>query len=154
MTGSEQKKKKTCFSVISRETREGWPQLTVGTEANEDSRSTNDRDPSFWLVRWAHLCRYNRFLSSLGCSSWPSTKDFLPPYFTLFQFICPYRKLSRQSCRVACLLMCVSGHHAPPARNGLRFLLITTLSPVKSPVSLEMSSSFHLFNSFPFPYIL
>ncbi len=84
MTDSEQKKKKTCFfSVIARETREGWPLLTVETEANGDSWSTNDRDPSFWLVRWAHLCRYNRFLSSLGCSSRPSTKYFL-------KFIFPY----------------------------------------------------------------
>ncbi len=27
-------------------TREGWPLLTVETEANEDSKSTNERGPS------------------------------------------------------------------------------------------------------------
>jgi|688.fasta_scaffold460044_2 hypothetical protein len=29
-----------------RETREGWPLLTVKTEANGDSKSTNERGPS------------------------------------------------------------------------------------------------------------
>ncbi len=29
-----------------RETREGWPLLTVPTEANGDSRSANERGPS------------------------------------------------------------------------------------------------------------
>ncbi len=38
----------------SRETREGWPLLTVDTEVNGDSRSTNERGASFvpgWFVR-------------------------------------------------------------------------------------------------------
>ncbi len=30
-----------------RETREGWPLLTVEAEVNGDSRSTNERGPSF-----------------------------------------------------------------------------------------------------------
>ncbi len=29
-----------------RETREGWPLLTVETEVNGDSKSANERDPS------------------------------------------------------------------------------------------------------------
>ncbi len=40
-------------SVSPRETREGWPLLTVETGVNGDSKSTNERGPSFWLVRWA-----------------------------------------------------------------------------------------------------
>jgi hypothetical protein len=131
MTGSEQKKKKTCFfSVITRETREGWPQLTVGTEANGDSRSTNDRDPSFWLVRWAHLCRYNRFLSSLGCSSRASTKYFFP-HRTLFQFIFPISQQPEQAVvpgRLSPNVCLCSLWPSRPVRNGLRSLLISNLS--------------------------
>ncbi len=31
--------------IITRETREGWPLLTVDTEVNGDSKRTNDRGP-------------------------------------------------------------------------------------------------------------
>ncbi len=60
----------------TRETREGRPLLTVETEANGDSKSTNERGPS--LVGLLGLsCRYKRFLSCLGCySSRPRTKYF------------------------------------------------------------------------------
>ncbi len=34
-------------AVVSRETSEGWPLLTVETEVNGDSKSTNERGPSF-----------------------------------------------------------------------------------------------------------
>ncbi len=34
------------FTVVSRETREGWSLLTVETEVNGDSKSTNERGPS------------------------------------------------------------------------------------------------------------
>ncbi len=36
----------------ARETREGWPLLTVETEVNEDSKSTNEREGSFlgWFI--------------------------------------------------------------------------------------------------------
>jgi hypothetical protein len=33
------------FTVLPRETREGWPLLTVETEVNGDSKSTNERGP-------------------------------------------------------------------------------------------------------------
>ncbi len=37
--------------VIPRETREGWPLLTVETEKNGNAKSTNKRGPSFgWFV--------------------------------------------------------------------------------------------------------
>jgi hypothetical protein len=64
-----------------------------------------------WLVRWVRL-PIERFLFCLGCFSRPSTKYYFPQR-TLFQFICPNRpspsKMVRQSCWVACLLLCVSG---------------------------------------------
>jgi hypothetical protein len=33
--------------LTTRETREGWPVLTVETEVNRDSKSANERGPSF-----------------------------------------------------------------------------------------------------------
>jgi hypothetical protein len=71
--------------------------MTVETEANWDSKSTNEGGLS--LVGSLDLsCQYKRFVSCLGCSSRPSTKYFFP-HRTLFQFICP-----PQLCWVACLL--------------------------------------------------
>ncbi len=49
-------------SGSARETREGWPLLTVETEVNGDSKDSIEKGPS-WLVRWA--CR-------------TSTRDFYP----------------------------------------------------------------------------
>ncbi len=61
--------------VVARDTREGWPLLTVETEANGDSTSTYERGP-FLVGSLGWLCQYKRFLSCLGCSSRPSTKYF------------------------------------------------------------------------------
>jgi hypothetical protein len=58
--------------VCGRETREGWPLLAVETEVNGNSKRTNDRGPSL-VGSLDSSCRYNRFLSSLGCSSLPDT---------------------------------------------------------------------------------
>ncbi len=59
----------------TRETRDGWPLLTVEAEMNGDLKSTNERGPS--LVGSLGLCcRYKRFLSCLGCSIRPRTKYF------------------------------------------------------------------------------
>ncbi len=108
------------WSVQPRETREGWLLLTVETEANGDSTCTNERGPP-WLVRWALKKR----LSCLVCSGQASTKYFFP-HHTLFQSICPHLPASwaRQSCRVACLLMRVSG---PTSGNFPFFLLLSNL---------------------------
>ncbi len=54
-------------SVASRDAREGWPLLTVETEANGDSWSTNERGPSL-VGSLALSCQYKRFLSYLGLS--------------------------------------------------------------------------------------
>jgi hypothetical protein len=37
-------------NVWCRETREGWPLLTVETQVNWDSKSTNERGPFLWWV--------------------------------------------------------------------------------------------------------
>ncbi len=94
--------------VFIKETREGWPLLTVKTEVNGDSNRTNGRGPS-WLFHYP--CRpVQEILSCLGCSSRPSTKYFSssPDTISLHLFSSS-SKLSRQSCWVACLLICVSG---------------------------------------------
>ncbi len=41
---------------MDRETREGWPLLTVETEKNGDSKSTNERGPSM-VVSLGLSCR-------------------------------------------------------------------------------------------------
>jgi hypothetical protein len=62
--------------LYTRETGEGWPLLTVETEANGDSKSTNEGGLS--LVSSADLsCQYKRFVSCLGCSSRHSIKYFV-----------------------------------------------------------------------------
>ncbi len=65
----------TNVSGDHRETVEGWPLLTVETEANGDLWSKNERSPSL-VGSLGSLYRYWRFLSCLGCYSQPSTKYF------------------------------------------------------------------------------
>ncbi len=56
--------------------------LTVETEVNGVSKSTNERGPS--LVGSLGLpSRYKRFLFCLGCSSRPSTKYFFSSLYTI-----------------------------------------------------------------------
>jgi hypothetical protein len=52
-------------TMFTRETREGRPLLTVETEANGDSRSTYERDPSLF-GSLGSLCRYKRFCPALA----------------------------------------------------------------------------------------
>ncbi len=74
----------SCGTII--ETRVVWLLLSVETEGNGDSRSTNDRGPS--LVGSLGLsCSYKRLLFCLGWSNRPSKKEFFP-HRTLFQFLC------------------------------------------------------------------
>jgi hypothetical protein len=72
---------------MPRETREGWPLLTVETEVNGDSKSTNER--VLFLVSSLGLsCKYKRYLSCLGCSCRPSTEHFFFfPYTILHLFV-------------------------------------------------------------------
>ncbi len=66
----------------TRENRAGWPLLTVETEVNGDSKSTNERGPSL-VGSLCSSCLYKRRLSCLGCSDQPSSEYFFP-YHTLF----------------------------------------------------------------------
>jgi hypothetical protein len=88
---------------------EGWPLLTVETQMNGDSKSTNKRCPS--LVASLGLpCRYKRFLFFLGCSSRHTTIYIFSSPNIMSIILSPSpSKLGRNPCWVACLLECVSG---------------------------------------------
>ncbi len=68
--------------ALTRETRKGWPLLTVETDANGNSRSTNERGPSL-VGPLGFSCRYKSFLFCHSYSTRPST-TFSFPYLTLF----------------------------------------------------------------------
>ncbi len=94
--------------ALTRETRDGRPLLTIETEVNRD---TNER-VLFYFVRRA--CRARDFCSVLAALVGPVQNIFSPPYTILFPLSPSPSKLGRQSCWVACLLICVSDspfHH-------------------------------------------
>jgi hypothetical protein len=95
--------------VKSRKTREGWPLLTVETEVNGDSElgSTNERGP-FLIGSLGLSCRYNRFLSFLGCSSRPSATYFFLAVHFFNSFVLNAHQAGQAAVLVACLLVCVS----------------------------------------------
>jgi hypothetical protein len=75
----------------NRETREGQPLLIVETEANGDSKSTNERDDS--LVGLLGLsCWYKRFCSALVTLFRP-VKNIL---FSLYTFSNPLSPIAQQ----------------------------------------------------------
>ncbi len=77
--------------LVTRETREGWPLMTVETEANGDSWKYIWKRSFFgWFVGFFVPVQYCRFLSCLGCSSKPSTKYYFT-HCTLFLFFSPRR---------------------------------------------------------------
>jgi hypothetical protein len=100
------------ISLKIRETGEGRTPLTVETEVNGDSKSTNERCLS--LVGSLGLsCRYKRFLSCLGCSnSRPRTKYFFP-HRTLLQSFVPIAQQAGQAVELGRLpfILCVFGEN-------------------------------------------
>jgi hypothetical protein len=62
-----------------RDYREGWPLLTVETEVNGDSESTNERGPSF-VGSLGLSCRYKIFFSALAALVIPVQNIFSSPY--------------------------------------------------------------------------
>ncbi len=100
------------YALTIRETREGWPLLFVETEENGGLWSRNERGPSL-VGSLGSLCRYKRFLFCLGCSISSVQNIFFlaAHFFSLYVSHLP-SKLDRQSCRVACLISCVSAHNA------------------------------------------
>jgi len=64
-------------------------------------------------------CLYKRFLSRFGCSSRPSSKYFFSsPHTISIHLSLSHKKLGRQSCWVACLVICVSGISTRPVLQG------------------------------------
>jgi hypothetical protein len=72
-------------TIRTRETREGWPLLTVESEANGDSKSTSERDPSS-VDSLGSSCRYKRFLFCLAALIGPVQNIFFLTihYFNFF----------------------------------------------------------------------
>jgi hypothetical protein len=79
------KLRKALCRVNTREAREGWPLLTVETEVDSGTKSTDERGYSLGLS-----CRYKRFLIYPACSRRPSTKYFFLTihYFNSFVPLC------------------------------------------------------------------
>ncbi len=89
------------FFFLTRETREGWPLLSVDTEPNRDSRSTYERGLSLVGLLGSFLCRYKRFfLPCLGCSNRPLYKIFFlhRNYLNLFRQAVVPGRLSPNMC--------------------------------------------------------
>jgi hypothetical protein len=84
-----------CAAGAQRDYREGWPLITVETEANRDSKSTNVRCPSFlgWFIELFF------FWPAMAALVDP-VKIIFFPYRTFFQFICPHRPASWPGSRV------------------------------------------------------
>jgi hypothetical protein len=87
--------------IWPRETREGWPLLTVETEVDENSKGTNERG-TFMVGSLGLSCRYKKFLLRLGCTSRPSTKYFFPHYTHFNSFVPLVQQAGMQPCWVAC----------------------------------------------------
>ncbi len=90
-------------SLWLRDYREGWPLLTVESEVNGDSKSTNESGPS--LVGSLGLsCWYMRLLSCLDCSSRSGTKYF----FLTVHYFSSFGPIAQQAGKAAVL-----GHLSP-----------------------------------------
>jgi hypothetical protein len=80
------------------------------------------------------LCRYKKFWSCTGCSSQPRKTFFSLPY-TISHLLSPSpSKLGRQSCRVACLLICVSVLPYPSSfwlRNNVNYGIGLSYGPAR-----------------------
>ena len=62
--------------LFARETREGWPLLTVETEVNGDSKSSNERGGLPWLVCWTCVAGTRDFCSALAALGSPVQNIF------------------------------------------------------------------------------
>jgi hypothetical protein len=84
---------------------------SVETETNGDSRSAYERGPSLVGSLVGLAVPVQEILSCLDCSSRPRTKYFFSSPHTLSLHLSPsLSKLGRKLCRVASLLICVSGY--------------------------------------------
>ncbi len=108
----------------------GWSLLTVKSEANRDSLITYERGPSLvGLLGFLCTASTSDFLSRLGCSSWSSTKYFFSFSYTVSLPFSPSpRRLGRQSCCAAYLLICVFSK-TYPVRPKARVLALIGVPP-------------------------
>jgi hypothetical protein len=109
--------------VTTRETREGWPLLTVETEANGDSKNTNERGG--WFVGLVPV--QETFILPWLLWSAPSKKYFFP-HSTLFQFMCPHRPATWASSRAE---PPVSEYESPVTTPAPKLSAYLPLFPVK-----------------------
>jgi hypothetical protein len=75
MLDEQQSKNKVVVVNYCRETRDGWPLLTVETEVDGDSKSTNERGSSL-----GSLCRYKRLYPALAALFGPVQNIFSSAY--------------------------------------------------------------------------
>ncbi len=99
----------------TRDTREGWPLLSADCWKWGEWRLKEYKWKGSFLglVSLGSSCQYKRLLSCLGCSGQPSAKHFfLTVHYRISSYVSPsLSNLVRQSCRAACLWMCVSATH-------------------------------------------
>jgi hypothetical protein len=97
------------WSVITRETRKGWPLQTVETDANGDSECTYDRGPAL-VGSLGSSCRYKRFLSWAALIG--QLENIIPHTYSISFYLSPFpSNLGRLSCRLAWFLICVFGYY-------------------------------------------
>jgi hypothetical protein len=89
--------------------REGWHLTTIATEANRDSKRTNEGG-HFLVGSLGLSCRYKRYLFCLGYSSRPSTKYFFLTvhYFNSFVPIAQQAGQAAVLGRLSLTVVCVS----------------------------------------------
>jgi hypothetical protein len=114
---------KRGHSVHTRETREGWPLLTVETEVNGDSKITNEKGPSL-VGSLGLLCGGTKDICSFALAALvgPVQNIFFltVPYFNSFVLIA--LKLGRQPCWVAYLFWYI--RVPTPRKNQLDVIMI------------------------------
>ncbi len=101
------------------QSREGWPLLTAETEAM-GTQGVHMQGILPCLVhrdRCAGTIYFCPAFTSIVC---PSTKYFSLPYPFLLQLSPSPSKLGRQSCCVACLLICESGAKSQKEEGGIK----------------------------------
>jgi hypothetical protein len=69
------------------ETGEGWPLLTVETEVNGDSKSTNEKRVPSWLVLWACRAGTRDFCPALAALVGPVQNVFFLTVHNFHSFV-------------------------------------------------------------------
>ncbi len=99
-----------CLCSVARETKEGWPLLTVETELNGDSKRTNKG--LSWLVCWTCRADTRDFCIGLAALVGPVQNIFFLTIHFFYSFVPISQQAGngKQPCWVARLLVCVYDH--------------------------------------------